>query len=520
MIAFIQHKDKEDTKCILQTLIPFETLKESVIFTYRSDYYRSFDSKENKSKESMAYYQRRVDSKRSDEIMKFIRSSIVQEYRGEQMATLFPSSMILALSTDENDGNVLKSTDTQTCELDLNSNVFVVDGQHRLMGMIKLFEQLDKIDCRNDEDEYIYKYLLNYKFNCSVLVNYDLWEQGQVFVNVNFKQKPVNKSLYYEIFGSEYRENTDDQKRNKIYVAHTMTRVLNEHKESPFYHHIKMLGTGSGYISQAFLVEALLRNFSPNGLWYFDSEQVNTDDTDYFATELLSYFVALKRLLSDYWPKEDEPKGRIICKTTGVGAWLRLIGMLREDSDTQMLSYLKMSAKENRVCEEYVTYVCNLLAPLKKKAEALFGKKSEFASSSGKGSESKLFKKIVYLLEHPNEDYNRESIEGHNPEYYRELIQDYVWTNPINDLDPLGHHYETGDISSFKVLQWESAENSLKLSVSFDLDVTIYLDNEDDLGYSIQLPANCVAQFVKAGSGYKLSEESIAIVVNTDKYYE
>ena len=218
MKASIQHKDGLNQKLILQALVPFTQLRKSVLFTYRANVTQQEDNKYAQFVSSMEFYQRRVDSKRSDEIKDFIRDSILQERTGRQMATLFPTSMILALSVDEDNefGNKLDIENDETCDINIQTNVFIVDGQHRMMGMIKLYDELSRFVVRTAEDDYVLDYLKKYRFNCTILVNYDLWEQGQVFVNVNFKQKPVNKSLYYEIFGSEYREDKSDWQRNKI----------------------------------------------------------------------------------------------------------------------------------------------------------------------------------------------------------------------------------------------------------------------------------------------------------------
>ena len=235
MKAQIQHTDKSRSRLILQALVPFLELKDSVLFTYRTNTNGQTGDKRSQYEASMQFYQRRVDEKRSDEIKAFIRKSILQERDGRLMATLFPTSMILALTGDSGDEgeNRVDIIDDEHCEVVLRSNVFIVDGQHRMMGMIKLYEELDRMIVRTDDDDYVYDYLKDYKFNCTILVNYDLWEQGQVFVNVNFKQKPVNKSLYYEVFGSEYREDSQDDKRNQIYMAHCLVKELNEQKNSP-----------------------------------------------------------------------------------------------------------------------------------------------------------------------------------------------------------------------------------------------------------------------------------------------
>ena len=51
-------------------------------------------------------------------------------------------------------------------------------------------------------NELVLDYIKQFEFNCTILLGFDKWEQGKVFADVNFNQKPVNKSLYYDIFGS------------------------------------------------------------------------------------------------------------------------------------------------------------------------------------------------------------------------------------------------------------------------------------------------------------------------------
>ena len=137
MKAQIQHKDQKGSRWILQALVPFTVLKNTVLFTYRANSYQAKDDRRLKFQSSFDFYQRRVDSKRSDEIKDFIRYSIIQERNQLQMATLFPTSMILALNAEtEESGNRLNEIDDDTCELEVKTNVFIVDGQHRMMGMI------------------------------------------------------------------------------------------------------------------------------------------------------------------------------------------------------------------------------------------------------------------------------------------------------------------------------------------------------------------------------------------------
>ena len=528
MKAQIQHKDDDNQKLILQALVPFTCLKDSVLFTYRtSDSVSGVvqsgkrqDEKQAQFQSSMEFYQRRVDSKRSSDIKDFIRKSILLEKNGSQLASLFPTSMILALSNDKEFGNIVDEIDgtNDCCNLEFSSNVFIVDGQHRMMGMIKLYDELSRIVVKTDDDDYVFKYLKKYKFNCTILVNFDLWEQGQVFVNVNFKQKPVNKSLYYEIFGSEYRENETDWERNKIYLSHKMASLLNTHSDSPYYKRVKMLGTGNCYVSQAFVVESLQRHFKKGGLWFFDpdSNALKDEDTNYFGYELLSFFVAIKELFSKFWPDNSATNGSIICKTTGFGAWVRLLGMMRDDDDYPLLKQLKECAAIDKVCRQYVDRVKDILNPVTEYGDLLFGENSEFSSTSGLASVSKLYKKILFYLQlaqEPKETQER----PFNSNKICEELQEYLWITPIDDLNPLGHHYEVENISEFKITEFEKDSN--KVRATFSVHVNIYLDNEGDSGFSMQFPAEATILLDKDDNGYHLDRENINVNIFTDKFY-
>lgn len=518
--AFIQHKDENCNKMVLQALVPFVTLKESVLFTNRTNPNSRETSSEKLSKSSYEYYQRRIDMKRIADIEQFIVESIEEETNGTILATLFPSSMILAIADDD---NVVRIIDDDCCEVDFRSNVFIVDGQHRMMAMCRLYDKLTKSPSLFSFK--IIDYLDKYKFNCTILVNYDLWEQGQVFINVNFKQKAVNKSLYYEIFGSEYRENKSDWRRNKIYIAHTIVKELNEHKDSPFFKRIKMLGTGAGYISQAFMVESLLPKFNAFEIWSFNSEDLCLSDFDhlYFGTELLSFFVAIKRLLPKYWPSANDAKGSLICKTTGVGAFIRLMSLVRDPENEKILSALRKSAMKNEVCEEYVVMVCRILSPLKDNEDKLFGAESEFAGGSGKATEVKLYRKMLYLIENTNAINNTTDIQM--PQELSvsdaaEQIQEYLWLNVVEDLDGLSHHYEVEDISDFEITSCVKAIDGYKLTCNFNVTVNLFIDEEDNIGFSMTFPAKCNCVFDMKSGKAELDVDDITIEVNTDSYYE
>ena len=525
MRAFIQHKHADSDKMVLQALVPFKELKEHALFTSKANPNDSTSNYKMLAEESLEYYQRRIDNERLKEIQKFIIRSISDEQNNVSLATLFPTSMIIAMPLEEEDVHV----DGDEINIELKGNVFIVDGQHRLMAMLLLYKTLlDENTIKIDRVKYMIKYLEDYKFNCTILVNFDLWEQGQVFINVNFKQKPVNKSLYYEVFGSEYREDLQDDKRNQIYMAHCLVKELNEQKNSPFRNKIKMLGTGKGYISQAFFVESLLPFFKVKGIWWKNPIGYNVSEEEYegYLTELLSYFYVISEVFKKYWPAEDDVKGTIICKTTGVGAWLRLLQYIHrvsEDVFTMDIPY----TKKGEICESYCEYMKEVLAPILKEADAIFGTESEFASGSGKGFEVRMFKRLRSILK----KIKCATIEGKNISVATSLgseqisiddiveqLQSYYWSTEDGELASLGHHYEYEEMEDVELVSAMVEDGAVKCEMAFNSSVTIYLDNEDDDGVTLSFPTEASFEIQDNGGKWDINEDSVRSKFDTSSY--
>lgn len=170
--------------------------------------------------------------------------------------------------------------------------MLIVDGQHRFFGIEEYLKSSNALY----ED---------FEFVVSFLVNYDLYEQAEIFANINFSQKPVNRSLYYDIFGHLPKE------RSKLKFSHNVIQELS--KTESFHNVIKMLGTGPGTISQAFLsnaIEKLLINKKKAfELLYNDYELEITDDNEKYLAKLINIlFLAIKAKIPNYFPQHANAK--------------------------------------------------------------------------------------------------------------------------------------------------------------------------------------------------------------------
>lgn len=387
MKAIVQSYDLDSGKAVMQTCVPFMDLMKIARFTMRTR------PEEDPYSIVQQEYQRELNIKHVNEIVDYIEKAITSKTSNN--IALFPTSMLIAFNFD---GTISMNEDMIT-DLPLPDSCYVVDGQHRLKAMITLYEKCTKaslLDSKKFID--ISMYLTSFKFNCTILLNFDIWEQAKVFADVNFKQKKVNKSLYYDIYGTFHPENSEDYKQNVIYLAHSLVEYLNLSPKSPLQGAIKMLGNGQGVISQSFLVEALLRHISsPRGIWYFDpmSQPVDNSVLNPMKWELFSYLSVIKSTFNEIWESSEY----IIRKTTGLGALLKLMGYLHKKLEIS-IDEQPHKVGDIFICREYVSKIAPYIREIKNYEIELFSSKDgKYSGSGGKGLEASLYKRMVEIVD-------------------------------------------------------------------------------------------------------------------------
>ena len=397
--GYILNRKENSTQIVLQACVPFISLKDSAQFGYRVNpmedpYSASFFGDANNQ------YQRRVDNKRVNEIKNFIKNSILKEKGSDIVSVLFPTAMLLAFDYDD---EIQVDEVTQTFEFELPEVVYIVDGQHRLWSMIQLYHDVVN---RSDEDSlFVKQYLEKFKFNCTMLMNFDMWEQAQVFASVNFKQKAVNKSLYYDIYGMEYHEEEKDREKSAMYVAHQIIKELNNNKTSALHGFIKMLGTGRGYVSQSCLADAMIPSIlSDQGIWYIDFESNIEGEPayNYMIVEAMSFFNAVAETFPKMWPQRGEKSLSILCKTTGIQVLVKLMGYLHKINRRSVNKMIDRKSADIYINEEYQTLVkeyLNLFVPNQIELFGLADNGGKYSGTGGKGLVKRLYGKLVEMVD-------------------------------------------------------------------------------------------------------------------------
>lgn len=391
----------------------------------KESFYDPFTEKSQKY-ESDEEFQRQLSRNKLNEIKEYLKEELNFREKGKSLG-IFPTSLILSLPAYEIEDLKVGEKEKEKIEksiVDIDSEIvlrsyredlqncfyfptnnsndrykiyiprnkeicLIVDGQHRFYGAKLLYDSTNSIV----EKEAIE----NFEFISTFLIGFDRYEIGQVFATVNFKQKPVNRSLYYDIFGSAPQTDRFGGIQNDIKLAHDLALHLQNNEKSPIKGMIKLLGKGYGLFSQAFFVEKMLLIFK-SGIWNNLLQDYLYGGKEYksIATFLRIYLESIKESYPKCWPSKVEREGDkvyssysynyILCKTTGLGAYFRLIRDI------------------------YPKYVDFSTSELKDKLLKLFNK-------IGASEADKLFDR--------NGDYGGAGSEGLQDKLYRELKQRY-----------------------------------------------------------------------------------------------
>ena len=155
----------------------------------------------------------------------------------------------------------------------IEGSMQVIDGQHRLAGLQSAY----------DDDKSIGELDILVTL-CSKLTTK---QAAKILLNINTEQKPVPKSLIYDLFGE-----LEDEDSHAINRITDISRELNESADSPFYKQIKFPGAprGVGSLELSTIVQSLKEHIKPNGT--FSKFNIKTYDNQRIL--LNNYFGAIK----------------------------------------------------------------------------------------------------------------------------------------------------------------------------------------------------------------------------------
>jgi DGQHR domain-containing protein len=361
-------------------------------------------------------YQRPSEKKRVKEIKEFLKKHY--ELSDKTKILPFPTPVTLSINSEiiidntiliNNDNkldieNYFNTTNEQSIiynnilyiNTNIEKSIFIVDGQHRISAMEDFIHEY------KDKELYIF---------FTLLINYDLSMQAKVFANINFKVKPVNKSLYYDIFGSIPNE------YNELTFSHMIVTRINQ--DETIGKLIRMLGNGSGTISLAFMVENIIDSLiktnskqNNNTASLNNIYQVYTNNQKEFKNRFsklgilfVDYLKYIKEIFSSTFPiQEDNGEYKsysyksILTKTTGMYSLIKLLNEFDIENIVETKYNNEKIVKEYSR-EEFYKLLDNKFSKLRNKEQKLFGENSKFSKAGSNSLQKDLYKKIICIID-------------------------------------------------------------------------------------------------------------------------
>lgn len=268
--------------------------------------------------------QRFLDDNRANNIAKYFENS----------NAIFPTPIILSLNTDFLNYNNL-NYNINKMSLDIRSDLInelgtpfsIIDGQHRVEGMKRYYN----------------KYSLNGKnIDIPIIIYFDADQitSANIFVTINSNQRPVDKSIIYQLFGIMYNN-------KNIYTvqsfANQVVMLLNESENSPFKDSIRLLGRkkyGNEFISQGTVAKKIVERITNENKIIDDNNAIENGKTpenmkgkvfrqffianrpDVLAKIIINYFKAFSEVFPNIW---DNSETYIAKKAIGFSSLMKLL---------------------------------------------------------------------------------------------------------------------------------------------------------------------------------------------------
>jgi len=198
----------------------------------------------------------------------------------------FFNTFILNWTADTNKPKYAADGRTLTVPL-LAGSAQILDGQHRLAGLDRAMSERPAIG--------------NQEILVSLAVGLATSEAASIFLNINTEQRPVPKSLIYDLFGEV--ENDPDHVINR---ATDIARELNDADSSPYRNFIKFPGSafGIGALDSSTVVASLRPHLDNGGAF----NKVKLRSLKYQKSAVLNYFSSIKSFYDEKGIWENKGK--------------------------------------------------------------------------------------------------------------------------------------------------------------------------------------------------------------------
>lgn len=334
-------KIRQRSEIFYVTRFPAKELLSHVSYSFR-DPYKGYESKDLKAKNDE--YLRKLEDKgikfdsNPEGIQRRLQLSKIKsisDYINNNVSNYLPNSVLISADIENLPDFSKKLDEYENKDIgwfDFPDEIVfsIIDGQHRLVGLAKAEPEI----------------LEEFEIIAVLLFNVSTPVAARLFSDINGKQKPVNRSLIYDLFGEMDSGHIDELK-----IYHSICQQFYTNPESPLYKQIKMLGIGFGAISQAFFID------------YVSSAIRKTELTKIqdIYNQLFYYFKSYQVTFPEDWPvpvtfQNDEQlyqhayevlvvrKSQLV-KTNGFGAIMKVFPEIYVQSNNEYKKYLQIIEK-------------------------------------------------------------------------------------------------------------------------------------------------------------------------------
>lgn len=215
--------------------------------------------------------QRVLNKNRIEEISKYVLNG-----------NMFLNTFILNWANDKDDITI---NENEIIIPRIASSMQIIDGQHRMEGIKRACEQEEKCG-----DKEIIVVLTN-KLNTS--------QAAEIFLNINYEQKQVPKSLVYDLFGE-----VEGNRETAINRAREISMRLNEDVNSSFYQCVKLPGTANrGKVDLSTMITAIKEFVKIDGN-FFD---FNITEFEMQYKAISNYHQVVKDAYGEKWLSTENP---------------------------------------------------------------------------------------------------------------------------------------------------------------------------------------------------------------------
>lgn len=245
----------------------------------------------------------------------------------------YPSSIVLnwtstvPLTYDE--GLLALPIDTRSAQ--------IIDGQHRVEGLRAALEENQHVG--------------DIQIPISIYVGLSTRACADLFLSINTEQKPVPRSLVFDLYG-EASEGVVDPAALR---ARDIAMHLNDHESSPYFENIKLPNQPirRGGIALSTAVAALKPLVEEKGIF----EQIDAAELEVQKKIVENFFIALSRKYGDRWADKNNAF-MFAAGFTGAVDFLKLKlipicnNMNPKDFSVEFISSLIELSKENLIKQE------------------------------------------------------------------------------------------------------------------------------------------------------------------------